>query len=73
MPRTPQSSTKTPNLTPQQQAFETHSRAASGRFANTERDYSMEDVARLSGSMNFDDTLVRHGADKLCHRRHTED
>ena len=73
MPRTPQSSTKTPNLTPQQQAFETHSRAASGRFANTERDYSMEDVARLSGSMNFDYTLARHGADKLWHLLHTED
>ena len=55
------------------QAFETHVRAAAGRFANKNRDYSMEDVVKLSGSVTPEHTLARRGADKLWHLLKTED
>ena len=59
--------------TSDQQRFEQHSNAPSGRFANTQRDYSMADVQKLSGSIRIDHTLARHGADKLWHLLATED
>ena len=61
------------NTTSDQQAFEQHSQAPAGRFANTQRDYSMADVQKLSGSIRVDHTLARHGADKLWHLLATED
>ena len=61
------------NTTSDQQAFEQHIQAPAGRFANTQRDYSMADVQKLSGSIRVDHTLARHGADKLWHLLATED
>ena len=54
-------------------SFETHVKAAEGRFANKQRDYSMEDVVKLSGSVVPEHTLARRGADKLWHLLNTED
>lgn len=54
-------------------SFETHVKAATGRFAHKQRDYSMEDVVKLSGSVTPDHTLARRGADKLWHLLQTED
>lgn len=54
-------------------SFETHVKAAAGRFAHKQRDYSMEDVAKLSGSVTPEHTLARRGADKLWHLLQTED
>ena len=61
----PTNTTTSGNTTSDQQAFEQHSQAPAGRFANTQRDYSMADVQKLSGSIRVDHTLARHGADKL--------
>ena len=60
------------NPTNDQQEFEQQSQAPAGRFANTQRDYSMADVQQLSGSIRVDHTLARHGADKLWHLLATE-
>ena len=54
-------------------SFETHVKAAAGRFAHKQRDYSMEDVVKLSGSVTPEHTLARRGADKLWHLLQTED
>lgn len=54
-------------------SFETHVKAAEGRFAHKQRDYSMEDVVKLSGSVVPEHTLARRGADKLWHLLQTED
>ena len=54
-------------------SFETHVKAAAGRFAHKQRDYSMEDVVKLSGSVTPENTLARRGADKLWHLLQTED
>ena len=53
--------------------FETHVKAATGRFANKQRDYNMEDVVKLSGSVVPEHTLARKGSDKLWHLLKTED
>jgi len=47
------------------QEFETHTRAIKGRFAGTTRDYTIEDVVRLSGSVAQEHSLARLGADRL--------
>ena len=54
-------------------SFETHVKAAAGRFAHKQRDYSMEDVVKLSGSVTPEHTLARRGADKLWHLLQTEE
>ena len=54
-------------------SFETHVKAAAGRFAHKQRDYSMDDVVKLSGSVTPEHTLARRGADKLWHLLQTED
>lgn len=54
-------------------SFETHVKAAAGRFAHKQRDYNMEDVVKLSGSVTPEHTLARRGADKLWHLLQTED
>ena len=38
--------------------FETHTGAAKGRFDGIKRDYSMADVARLSGSVPIEYSLA---------------
>ena len=53
--------------------FESLTSAEQGRFENTARDYSLEDVKRLSGSVAIEHTLARRGADKLWHLLNTED
>ena len=53
--------------------FETHTGAAKGRFDGIKRDYSMADVARLSGSVPIEYSLARNGANRLWDLLHTED
>ena len=53
--------------------FETLTNAASGRFANTKRDYSIKEVNNLKGSVKIDHSIARQGADKLWHLLKTED
>ena len=53
--------------------FETHTGAAKGRFDGIKRDYSMADVARLSGSVPIEYSLARNGATRLWDLLHTED
>ena len=47
------------------QEFEIHTRAMKGRFAGITRDYTLEDVVKLSGSVTPEHSLARLGADKL--------
>ena len=63
--------TKTTSTDPKQ--FEKHVGAAVGRFANTTRDYTMADVEKLSGTMQVEYSLARHGADTLWSLLNTED
>jgi len=55
------------------QAFETHTGADSGRFNDVKRDYSMADVKKLSGSVQIEYSLARNGANKLWKLLHSED
>lgn len=55
------------------QTFETWTGAEKGRFDNTVRDYTLQDVQELSGSLLIEHTLARRGADKLWHLLNTED
>ena len=55
------------------QTFETWTGAEKGRFDNTVRDYTLQDVQKLSGSLLIEHTLARRGADKLWHLLNTED
>ena len=57
----------------EQQAFESLTRAAEGRFEGVKRDYSMADVQRLSGSVRMDYTLAQRGANRLWELLKTED
>jgi isocitrate lyase len=45
----------------------------SGRFDGIVRDYTPDEVTRLSGSLPIEYTLAKHGADKLWDYLHTED
>ncbi len=60
-------------MTQNSTVFEKHTGAAKGRFANTSRDYSIEDVKTLSGSFPMEYSLARHGADRLWSLLHSED
>jgi isocitrate lyase len=54
-------------------SFEKLTKAPAGRFANIKRDYTMEDVKKLSGSVNVEHSLAREASDKLWKILHTED
>jgi isocitrate lyase len=47
--------------------------APEGRFDDIQRDYSVEDVKKLQGSMKVEHTLARNGAEKLWKLLQTED
>ena len=53
--------------------FERHLNAKNGRFNNKKRDYSLNDVKKLSGSINIEFTLARIGAEKLWKLLNSED
>ena len=54
------------------QEFEDRTRTKPGRFAGIRRDYTMEDVRRLSGSLRIEHTLARRGAERLWELLNTE-
>lgn len=54
------------------QDFEDRMRTKPGRYAAVRRDYSMEDVRRLSGSLRIEHTLARRGAERLWELLHDE-
>ena len=47
--------------------------APKGRFDDIQRDYSVEDVTNLQGSVQIEHTLARRGAEKLWRLLQTED
>ncbi|MBT3535943.1 MAG: isocitrate lyase, partial [Rhodospirillaceae bacterium] len=47
--------------------------APEGRFDGIQRDYSVEDVKKLQGSVKVEHTLARRGAEKLWKLLQTED
>ena len=47
--------------------------APEGRFNDIQRDYSVEDVKKLQGSIKVEHTLARNGAEKLWKLLQTED
>jgi isocitrate lyase len=53
--------------------FENLINTAPGRFANVKRDYTLEDVKRLSGSVKIEYSLARHAAEKMWTLLHSED
>lgn len=53
--------------------YEAHTQASVGRFDGVSRDYSMEEVKRLSGTVVVEHSLARHGADTLWKLLQTED
>ena len=53
--------------------FDTLTGAKQGRFHSTNRDYTIEDVVKLSGSVVADYTFARRGANRLWDMLHTED
>ncbi|MFX4220297.1 MAG: isocitrate lyase [Thalassobaculum sp.] len=52
--------------------FEQHTQAGLGRFDTIRRDYSMDDVTRLAGSVRVEHTLARRGAERLWNLLNTE-
>lgn len=56
-----------------QETFETLTNAPKGRFANVKRDYSIDDVKKLSGSIKVEQSLARHTAEKMWTLLHSED
>ncbi len=48
-----------------QDELEQYSKATTGRFAGIRRDYAIEDVKRLCGSVQIENTLARRGAERL--------
>jgi len=55
------------------EVFEELTGSDQGRFENTVRDYSLEDVRQLSGSVAIEHTLARRGSEKLWRLLNTED
>lgn len=53
--------------------FENLTNAPAGRFANVKRDYTMEDVKKLSGSVKIEHSLARHASEKMWSLLHSED
>ena len=52
--------------------FEDRARTAPGRFDGIRRDYTLEDVRRLAGSLRIEHTLARRGAERLWELLRTE-
>jgi len=48
-----------------QHEMEQRTQAPAGRFAGIVRDYTTADVDRLSGSLQIENTLARHGSERL--------
>jgi isocitrate lyase len=55
------------------ETFEQLVSAPQGRFDDTRRDYGVEDVKKLQGSVKIEYTLARRGAEKLWKLLQTED
>ena len=53
--------------------FEQLTNAPAGRFATVKRDYTMEDVKKLSGSVKIEHSIARHAAEKMWSLLHSED
>ena len=53
--------------------FETINNTNASRFKNKNRDYSVEDVKKLSGSVKIEHTLAHRGSEKLWSLLHSED
>ena len=53
--------------------YEKRTQSHEGRFDHVERDYSMEDVQKLSGSVQIEYTLAKNGANNLWNLLQTED
>ena len=53
--------------------FEQLNNIVSTRFENIKRNYSIEDVKKLSGSIKIDHTLAHRGSVKLWSLLHSED
>ena len=53
--------------------YEKRTQSHVGRFDHVERDYSMEDVQKLSGSVQIEYTLAKNGANNLWNLLQTED
>ena len=53
--------------------FEKINNTSTSRFKNKKRDYSVEDVKKLSGSVKIDHTLAHRGSEKLWSLLHSED
>ena len=45
--------------------FETLTKAPAGRFSNVKRDYTIDDVKALSGSIKVEHSLARITAEKM--------
>jgi len=52
--------------------FESNAGAEAGRFAGIRRDYTLDDVHRLAGSLRIEHTLARRGAERLWTLLRTE-
>ena len=55
------------------QSFETITKTRKNRFKNKKRDYSIDDVKKLSGSLKIEYSLAHRGAEKLWELLNTED
>ena len=53
-------------------SFETRTGANADRFKNVTRDYTIEDVERLGGSLQIEHTLAKRGAERLWSLLHSE-
>ncbi len=53
--------------------FEKINNTNTSRFKNKKRDYSVEDVRKLSGSVKIEHTLAHRGSEKLWSLLHSED
>ena len=53
-------------------SFETRTEARPDRFKNVARDYTLQDVERLSGSLRVEHTLAKRGAERLWNLLHDE-
>lgn len=60
-------------MTDSTDTFEHLTNAPDGRFANVKRDYTMEAVKRLSGSVKIEHSLARHAAEKMWGLLNSED
>ena len=53
--------------------YEQRTQSHDGRFDHVERDFTMEDVQKLSGSVQIEYTLAKNGANALWHLLQNED